>query len=89
MQLTYSNLLVELLPEETVSKGGIVLAKPPEDKIRRARVLQIAPEIKQKELVGRVILIQKAAATLEIKDKGHLIRLENILAILDEDEENL
>lgn len=85
MQLTYDYMLVKIEEGDKISKGGIILSKPKESKVNKARVLQIGPNVKPVELVGKRILIHNSAG-LEIEDLGHLIKQENIFAVLEEGE---
>jgi co-chaperonin GroES (HSP10) len=85
MQLTYTNMLVKLLPNKETTESGLYIPKSKDEKLEKAVVLDIGPEVKPVDIIGRTVLVHQQAVTLKYGEY-RLMKQENILAVLDEDE---
>jgi co-chaperonin GroES (HSP10) len=81
------NIIVKLIEKETVSKGGIVLARPDEHQASKGEVLSIGKEVEFVK-VGETILPnwQKAKPTKFENEDFYVVNEDDVVLIFEEED---
>lgn len=86
IQPTADRILVEVIPEETTTKGGIVLTgESNHDKPRRGKIIAAGENVDPLLEVGKMILFTRAAFNqVEIESKElHFLIEEDIFCVFE------